>query len=659
MVNFSIMVTVILTCGVTLACIADYAYAFDAFALPPLVGFDPHQGILIIGFPAEVDPSSVDVDKIVLGSCANDTCTVVPLLNPEIRPRTLHAYIPPDLQALLLDAAEPTVSFQAGAYMSASDGRVNDHKEVPVIMTGGQTISLLKDVKYTAHLNEIELRFARAVDASSVNPDRIYLSGLNGSDWVTAPITGWTSLRAGGDNKSAVLEPSTEHREMLLYLTGLVLHATDGSYRSFPDGTANRFESVPVYLLEDPRRAWVGEDALLLFGKYLADTNKLYVYFIDEINPFWIAAPRISIGSDRAAITLSAAEFVGVGEDGRSIVFELSPSNRYDLSLMANRQMHVSLEPGAVLRADDGEAAGAERVLFEVYNGHDFRPLNPAIPTDVLLGRVEYNMINKITMYFHEPIDPSSVNASRITISGSHHCVNITLREDELVGVGEDGRSLTFELGRLRNTALRNMDNTWMQLEQGAFRTAANGTANNEGRVPVPDDPHNRYGSSLDIEFARMWLPCHITYSIESPDDILRSHGYNPSAYRESVMAAVDDGFRIWAELNPGITVERISVGEPNIAVRWLGEESRVGGNSCACLRPGAFIGITLVTTQFVNPYGAIADVTAHEFGHNLGLYHTSDKTHLMAGVDSLVRDPFDDLGLNIPDGEWYSGLGN
>ena len=643
---------------------ASPAHVFEEYA--PSVTYDPDQGRLDIAFAESVDPPSIDADRMHLGC---DGCTDIPLSGHAVIHDAFgslyHMEISGDIQARLLAASNPVVKFQPGSYRSAADGSVHGYKEAPVIRPQDAVARMLERAEYVIHANEIVLHFGAAVDMSSMDWSRIYLPGCCGGPQDGTAAAGLDLAWTGGDGRSAAFSLTPQARDGLLYTRIPSLGMDAGAYRS-DNGTMNDREfvyvdrpGVPDWW--DPDRWSGGGPRTFLLAEYFPDSNRLYLHFAGEVNPFTITTPRMYVWPPwDPVITLSASEFAGVVGGGRSIAFELSPSSQYDLSL-AGDHLEVHIKAGAVRMAADGADAGDRGAPLTIHG--EFFPPDPAVPPGSPVSRVDYDRdTRELVVFFREAIDPASVNASRIALSGHRGCA-VALEDGDLAGIGADGRSATFTVDRNRNGFLRSMSHPQMDFDGGAFAAAADGTGNGAVSVPLPEDPHPHSGHKR-WSFSGLALvgdtPCRTTYSVESPSNELRSLGYGPAAvarHTETIMSAVRDGLNSWSAINPQFFFEMATDGTADIAVTWLDYDGTKLGGSAPCLL-SCNLGVVLIGPDYrggdigLRSYSEIKWTTAHEFGHNLWLEHHISPNHLMAGSghnDPILMDPFDDLGYNIP----------
>ena len=137
-----------------------------------------------------------------------------------------------------------------------------------------------------------------------------------------------------------------------------------------------------------------------------------------------------------------------------------------------------------------------------------------------------------------------------------------------------------------------------------------------------------------------------ITYKMDPIPDRIKD--------KEIVLDGVYNGLIDWSQLNPKLVFSEISTGTPDIQISWINYSGTHSGAGCLdCLRYGATIDIALgqpdCNGQFVQyDKDMITETIAHEFGHNLGLEHNADESHLMWS-DNRVQIPYDTLGYNIP----------
>ena len=667
------MAALALACGA-----ATPAHALELYDLSAYAEYSPETGtIRLTPFAAVPNPgvdwSSIDMSKMRLVGCAADgDCADIPLsvrVAADMSGNILE--LSPDGGAeALADAASLTIVIGEGAYKKA-DGGDNVPLSVYVVMPGDRSAVLLEGALYDYDTDHIYLYFSDAVDPASVDWSRMYVSGISFHDLsqvVRGPMPDLEPAAAGGDGKVASFALGPHGRNVLLSVWQPVLHAAPGAYRD-ADGAMGLWDVTDIGV---PDIAYMGT-VRLASAEYAADDNRLYMRFGKAVDPSSIRPDRIFIEpatvpepalrgiasrldvmvpSAPPRITMSWPEFVGF-DDLQTVVFELSESNRYELSRMPHPVVFLEERTTSMARGMV-ELLHPNIVLVHIV-GEEFFPPNPDIPAALPVHSVDYGGIDgRITLHFREPIDPSSINASRITISGSHPCLEVALEDGDLAGVAADGMSATFELDMHKSRTLMLIGDTQMSLERGAFETAG-GVPVPDGRFPFPDDPARTYGDSHVLRFSQEWLPCRITYAVEPPVHILERYGFDPDRYLDRLMSSVYEGLAVWSELNPGLTLERVDGGTADLEVRWRVDSTSI---SCSCLYPGANFELALVWTHLpggasLTGPGGLANTVAHEFGHNLGLRHYKDPGHLMTGRHG-IEEPYNDLGLNIPDRHWW-----
>lgn len=476
-------------------------------------------------------------------------------------------------------------------------------------------------------------------------------------------------MRTGG-NQTSIIYEVIDLRDNLLAITDPWVRLYPESYTSISDGTVNSREEVPVAIVSQGKVvAPVRPDNLLRHAVYNADDNKLTLYFYEEINQFSIYVGRISVHDNSGSITLSVPEFVWVDADQKSIVFELSDHNRYGLSLMTDPVLR--LKPGAVRSSAVGLEEGGDRMPLKV-QGDLSTTLNPGISAGLLLGRAQYSIHDdpaKVDLLFREAIDPWSIDTSRITLVHDG-CVGVVLSDQDSVQVSEDGKSAVIQMGSETSDILQSIPNIRIRLDQGAFATEADGTKNTAGDVPLIFlGKHTWYGSH-PVEGPNIvrGIPCHLTYAVESPAEILEPYRLEPAVaaqYTKTVMLTVREGLEVWSRSNPHLTFELITdMAVANIVIELVNFDGELGYDYYNCLPVQCAIGVVIVGPGYVEDgshklvgYEHIMRVVAHEFGHNLGLGHHVSPEHLMFGGrpnDPILQDLFDDLEYNIPDlGRW------
>ena len=666
------------------------------------------HGEIRISFIDKIDRSSIDLDRVHLIGCVGDDCVIFPLAGQKISEGTeyvtmLAVALPHDVQDVLQSDMRLSVVLQDGAYTSR-EGNPNPPESTGVRMIGESYPQLIERVQYEPDRNELTLLFSEAINTDSIHESYIKIITTDSLDHFT--LSGQEPVRVAEDKTHVVYGLAQQYRDKLLAATYPSINIQHGAYERASDrlaafGVLTSIEIRTPYS-EDPRGEWLADRLLIVHGQYKRDDNRIAMlatvtefesesrYTIsqvpvksgasahyttddnmlaldlgEEIDRFSIYASRIHIYDDSKIISMSASEFVRVGDDERSIFFELSPHNRYVMSFMA--EPSILLGPGA-FRTHAGVTAGvtesdARRVPLEM-SGDAVFLLDPTVPTGVLLGRAEYSLARDtatLVLHFREAIDVSLINTDFITIVNDG-CSGMALSDWEIVSVGKDKKSVVFGIDVSDVMALRDMRSAWVRLEQGAFATAANGTVNNAGDVPLYNSlflPPNNYQWTPPIPTLR--IPCLITYSVQSPSAVLSEDDYGRGfidTYTKTVMSAVRDGLNAWSKSNPDITLKRITTGTPAVIVKWHEPNDAVRGNFgygfVNCLHHQCKMSMILEYRDCqggmtVLDYDIIRNVIAHEFGHNLGLDHHHSYDHLMYGSDHNVQVPFDDLGYNMP----------
>ncbi|XP_014715505.1 interstitial collagenase [Equus asinus] len=128
------------------------------------------------------------------------------------------------------------------------------------------------------------------------------------------------------------------------------------------------------------------------------------------------------------------------------------------------------------------------------------------------------------------------------------------------------------------------------------------------------------------------WENTHLTYRIEN---------YTPDLPRADVDQAIEKAFQLWSNVSP-LTFTKVSEGQADIMISFVRGDHRdnspfdgPGGNLAHAFQPGPRIGgdahfdeDETWTSNFRN-YN-LYRVAAHEFGHSLGLSHSTDIGALM-----------------------------
>ena len=137
-------------------------------------------------------------------------------------------------------------------------------------------------------------------------------------------------------------------------------------------------------------------------------------------------------------------------------------------------------------------------------------------------------------------------------------------------------------------------------------------------------------------------VPTTLTYSVGDLPDGADVHGIN-----ESLRSALDR----WEDSNPNLRfVESV---QPVIRFTW--EERSWDGTLGTATCNLFYCTITIAATYErdgryipLEP-GRMTWVVMHETGHVLGLGHTHERSHLMAGTNPPPADHFDDRGFVVP----------
>ncbi len=258
-----------------------------------------------------------------------------------------------------------------------------------------------------------------------------------------------------------------------------------------------------------------------------------------------------------------------------------------------------------------------------------------------LLAHAVYSWTeNKLVLNFTEKINPFVVRVDHIRIASA--ACSLTLSHDEYDAHAPDLRSITLKLSESSRAALAGMAHPHVYAKYGAL------AALNWTHYPPSDIPLSADGPAPEGQ------PCVVTYGfVEPPAAWLESAGIN-TTYATVVKQAVSDGFGAWTALNPGLLLAEAEE-NPVIEIRWIEYDGGTVGWACFdCIGDDAFIEVVIHETDCNGDpvlYGpnSIRNTIAHEFGHNIGLEHHPNWTHLMAGGD-FVQDPFDTRGYVIPE---------
>lgn len=616
------------------------------------------DGLIKVLAQEAVDPSSVDPDRISLRISDGGQSTQVPLdgvvaVRDDTEERVILVYLPPDTWEEVSSSKQAFLTLEYGAFMHIPDGSAVLKSTVRVAMPDQHITMLLVRLEYNHHTDRFYLNFVDAVNVSRADWDGVYLREFRGSASgpVFRPFLGLDPMVAEGDGGTFVFALDARGREILLGTGRLILYTGNDTVASWD------------HIAAPEKSVWV-RAVRLASAEYAADENRLYLRFTDGVNPYSIHLYRMYFFDLVRFEEMRGFGFVGVSDDRRTIILDLSESARYDMSVHTRPWMVI--KAGAVSAAD-GTDFGHHLVRLKVTGAADFFPPDPDIPAGLLVGRVDYDgTAGEVTVRFREAIDPSSINASRIILVYDR-CAGTTLSGQEMVQVAEDGKSAVVQIGSILKKAP-----TLIRLTQGSFATEANGTENAAGDVLVPEQ--HRLGAipadgedmsqtftgertlrALDI--TQEMMPCRLTYSVDPISSILNVSKYGQAYINrndEIVASAVRDGLAAWSELNPFIIFEEAADENADITVEWmwlrwlkLGDarySSDVGGTIRSVIRVPDQVG-----NWNVVGYDLLRNTVTHEFGHILGLGHHTNPDHLMWGDDDFVQDPFDTLGYNIP----------
>ena len=173
--------------AVLAGCAAAPAHALELYDLSAYAEYYPDTGTIHLtpfSFAPNpgVDWSSVDPGKMRLVGCAADGgCAEVPMSVRVVVDvffgGNLLELSPDGGPDVLAGAASLTLTIEEGAYRKADGGAANVPLSVPVVMPGEYPAHLLEGAAYDHLTDQLSLFFADAVDASSVDWDRIYLYG--------------------------------------------------------------------------------------------------------------------------------------------------------------------------------------------------------------------------------------------------------------------------------------------------------------------------------------------------------------------------------------------------------------------------------------------------------------------------------------------------
>ena len=628
--------------------------------------WDDGAGVLAFYFDGPVEPSSVDLDKIRLVKSHHPiidaTLEEAGFERVESGPFQVVVGLKPGRNAPP-GAASGTLTVQVfpGAYRGMDSGAANAAEETRVTANKVK-ITMVESAQFDISSGELTLRFlgdVRPVDGSHtiwITPDGVinpwYMTVKPDDDPRTITYRGGIPER----------DPRTAP-DLVVSLNWVYTRVSDGLHIS---------EDAPLTIVRgDDPVVPVQMENLLERVRYEAGSSRLVIEFAEEIVPWSVYASRISVVDHPGSFALSASEFVRVSPDRRSIAFDLSESSRYALSRMP--EPVVWIEPGAFRNADQTEV-GADHISLEVVGRHPLL-LDPDLPAGLLLGHARYiEQAGGITLHFREPIEPSSIDASRITLVGDNPCIGVALSGDDISRISADRKSVTIRIDDHRNDILKNTKEITVRLDRGAFATEAGGVENVAGevelfaRAELPWVVLNEPAFVVDPSLPGVvHTPCRLTYYVQSPSDVLELDGYEPSTiaqHTRTTMTAVHSGLNAWSLQNPHITFERVTgvYPKPDIVIAWQKYYGGLGSACLGCLGDVAVMSLALVAPLCGEPSGFlggdwIRHAVSHEFGHHLGMEHHRSESHLMGG-DPSAPLPFDDLGYQIPDRKFHCKAG-
>ncbi len=145
-------------------------------------------------------------------------------------------------------------------------------------------------------------------------------------------------------------------------------------------------------------------------------------------------------------------------------------------------------------------------------------------------------------------------------------------------------------------------------------------------------------------------------YTYIGPGEAVPSHGPSPELHH---IRAAERAFQIWDDLNDNLNFKRVGSDvfrdEYDFEVIFMKEPHWEGNLGLADLQ-------NWIITVYLGNYdckgryiewnsNTLTTVTMHEIGHLLNLEHHPVSSHLMYGAgDKYTQDPFDTMGLNIPE---------
>ena len=600
--------TAVLAC-----CAAAPAHALELYDLSAYAEYSPETGTIRLT-PFNVAPSpgvdwsSIDPGKMRLVGCAADGgCAEVPMsvrVVIDVFGDNLLELSTDGGPDVLAGAASLTLTIEEGAYRKADGGAANVPLSVPVVMPGEYPAHLLEGAAYDHRTDHLSLFFADAVDASSVDWDRIYLYGQPligrlGFDVVPEPALvpmPEPDLVVGSreDGRVAVFALGADARNALLSVAFPALYANTGAYRG-ADGTVGHAGFGKIEVHEDAYRE---RFAGLVSVEYLVGKDRLHIRFIGAVDPLSVDPDRMFIGMANIAdsgpepfaligavdplsvdpdrmfigmaniadsgpepsalipcskqsvyqhipgITVSPSEFVGVSEDGKTVILNLSESNRYRLSTMPDPQLTV--HDGALRWLEDGTEFVADAAPVEITGG-DFFPPNPDIPAGLLadsgyedygrdlLSHASLKTNAKMYVYFTEPIDTSAMDLGRIHLVGcaGEDCTFIPLADQQIID-GGDGTSIAITLPLGGGAILQSETRLSLVIEGGAYSRQGDGSPNAPERTAakLPDEFYPQVLGSAEYDPDRNELAMYFTEAI------------NPSSIHSSRISMVGEGLQ-------------------------------------------------------------------------------------------------------------------
>ena len=451
--------------------------------------------------------------------------------------------------------------------------------------------------------------------------------------------------------------------------------ATSKPIRSTPMMLVVLAATITAYLVVDVSYA---QTDILVDATYDWDTNKIMLNMTKPINAFTINTNHIEIRDGGCSITFSASEYDGGSTIALgSVVLVFEPNELTRAGLASMDEPRVRLEAGAFKLLDDAADIDAAETELRVTGGQS---VQGSISAGTCI--ITYGYEQPSEDWFREAgIDADNAGAVRAAIRDGFEAwaeINEHLSFEEvdinpdvvIRWMNFDGEHLgaaCFDCigGAYIDIVLHDVDcrGVAVALRPDTIRnTLAYQLGHNLGLPHTTDGlvdyrPHT-FGYNIPklAESApptkKSNLTC-VTYGYEqSPKSWFMESGISTS-HAKMVSDAVQYGFDAWSKLNPNMYFEEVD-SNPTITIRWTEFTWEHVGFACLdCIGDDAYIAVVTHKPDcrgdpVVFGMEMMRNTVAHEFGHNIGLEHHRDETHLMYGTKD-VQHPYETLGYAIP----------